>query len=164
MIWVSYKIKKCSPLFIGCYYGKQESRCTKDEIAIEMENLSEEIQENLNEGEVLVFMDGNGKIGLLGEEKSRNGKMLEEVVTSHNLSFLNKNKKCIGKVTRQNTMNANEVSAIDFVVATQNVETKLISMLIDEKGIYKVKGKKETDHNTIVSLFKVPQAQRQKTI
>ena len=22
MIWVSYKIKKCSPLFIGCYYGK----------------------------------------------------------------------------------------------------------------------------------------------
>ena len=70
MVWVSYKVKKCSPLFIGCYYGKQETRCTKEEITIEMGNLSEEIQENLNEGEILIFMDGNGKIGLLGEEKS----------------------------------------------------------------------------------------------
>ena len=50
MIWVSYKTKKCSPLFIGCYYGKQETRCSKEEITTEMESLSEEIQENMNEG------------------------------------------------------------------------------------------------------------------
>ena len=36
--------------------------------------------------------------------------------------------------------------------------------MIDEKGVYKIRGKKETDHNTIVSLFQVPQRQRQKTV
>ena len=164
IIWVSYKVRKCPPVFVGCYYGKQETRCTKEEITIEMGNLSEEIQENLNEGEVIIFMDGNGKIGLLGEEKSRNGKMLEEVFTAHNLTLLNKNQKCVGKITRQNTNNASEVSAIDFVVATQNVEQKLISMLIDEEGIFKIKGKKETDHNTIVSQFQVPTRQNQKIV
>ena len=164
MIWVSYKLKKRPPLFIGCYYGKQETRCSKEEITVEMGNLSEEIQENLNEGEVLIFMDGNGKIGLLGEEKSRNGKLLEEVVTTHNLAFLNKNQKCVGQITRQNTKNTNEVSAIDFVVSTKNVEEKLISLLIDEEGIYKIKGKKETDHNTIISHFQVPTRQKEKAI
>ena len=69
--------------------------------------------------------------------------MLEEVFTAHNLTLLNKNQKCVGKITRQNTNNASEVSAIDFVVATQNVEQKLISMLIDEEGIFKIKGKKK---------------------
>ena len=116
MIWVSYRQKKSKPIFIGCYYGKQESRCSKDEINVEMEKLSEEIQEYRNEGEVIVCMDGNGKIGLLGEEKSRNGKLIEEVVATNEMTFLNKSEKCIGKITRANSNNANEVSAIDFVI------------------------------------------------
>ena len=52
---------------------------------------------------------------------------------------------------------------IDFVVSTKNVEQKLLSMLIDEEGIYKVKGKTETDHNTIIAQFQVPTRQKQKT-
>ena len=160
MIWVSYKKKKCPPLFIGCYYGKQESRCSKDEITVEMTHLAEEIQENSAEGEILIFMDGNGKIGILGEEKTRNGKLIEEVIESHGMNFLNKNQKCIGKVTRENTSNAQERSAIDFVVSTQNVEKRLVSMLIDEQGIYKVKGKKESDHNTIITEFQIPSKEK----
>merc|ERR1712228_531851 len=32
MIWLSIRRTNNSPLFIGCYYGKQESRCKKEEI------------------------------------------------------------------------------------------------------------------------------------
>ena len=101
-------------------------------------------------------MDGNAKIGILGEEKSRNGKLLEEVMMCHRLQFLNRNDKCRGKITRQNTKNENERSAIDFVVASNEIEKNLISMIIDEQGMYKIKGKRETDHNTITTSFHVP--------
>ena len=41
--------------------------------------LSEEIAEIKNGGEMLLCMDANAKIGLMGETKSRNGKLIEEV-------------------------------------------------------------------------------------
>ena len=73
LIWVSVR-KKCQrPIFIGVYYGKQESRNNRNEMILEMDKLNDEIQDKKNEGEVMLFMDGNGKIGLLGEETSRNG-------------------------------------------------------------------------------------------
>ena len=58
---------------IGTYYGKQESRTSKEEIDREMMQLQEEIKEMLNEGEIILAMDANSKIGILGEETSRNG-------------------------------------------------------------------------------------------
>ena len=63
------------------------------------------------------------------------------------LSILNKSEKCKGKITRQNTKNANEYSAIDFVVASNEAEKWIESVLIDEEGLMKIKGKNETDHN-----------------
>ena len=164
LIWVSYKRKKCAPLFIGCYYGKQESRCSKEEINIEMGKLAEEIEEFKKDGEVLIFMDGNAKIGLLGEEKSRNGKLLEEVMTGQNLNFLNRNNKCSGKITRQNTKNKEEISAIDFAVASSEIEKNLITMEIDEEGMHKIKGKRETDHNTIIAVFRMPKNSKPKVV
>merc|ERR1739838_1196491 len=85
IIWISIRRKNQHPVFVGCYYGKQESRCSKEEITEEMLSLSEEIEEFKTEGEVILFMDGNGKMGLLGEEKSRNGKMLEQIFETHDL-------------------------------------------------------------------------------
>jgi len=38
-----------------------------------MGKLSEEIEE-FKKGEIVIFMDGNAKIGILGEEESQNGK------------------------------------------------------------------------------------------
>ena len=164
IIWVSYKREKHQPIFIGCYYGKQESRCSKEQIMNEMDRLAEEIQEYKNEGEILIFMDGNGKIGLLGEEKSRNGKLLENTIMANELTFLNKSKKCVGKITRVNSKNSNEKSAIDFVVASDHIEKTLTHMLIDEDGLYRIKGKKETDHNTIIATFQFTASTRQKKV
>ena len=155
IMWISIRRKNNNPLIIGCYYGRQETRCTKDEISNEMKLLSEEIEEYKKEGEVVIFMDGNGKIGLIGEEKSRNGKMLEEVFEQHNLLVMNRSPKCNGKVTRQNTKNKEEKSAIDFVVAEELFERRMETMKIDENGLLKMKGDKETDHNTIILTLRM---------
>ena len=142
--------KERQPFFLGCYYGKHESRCKRDEIDEEMRLLSEEMEEYKNAGNIMVFMDGNGKVGILGEQKSRNGLLLEEVFDSHELKLLNKSDKCFGKVTRQNTKNDTEKSAIDFVVTDIETEKWVSSMKIDEDGLLKVSGKNDTDPNTIV--------------
>ena len=70
IIWISIRRKNKPPFFVGCYYGKQESRVSKEEIDDEMRLLSEEIEEFRKEGNIIIFMDGNGKLGLLGEQKS----------------------------------------------------------------------------------------------
>ena len=48
--------------FIGVYYGLQES-CNREKIQEEMVYLSEEIAEIKKEGEILLCMDANAKIG-----------------------------------------------------------------------------------------------------
>ena len=150
MIWASIRRKNDRPLFVGCYYGRQETRCSKEEINEEMNLLSEEIEEFQKEGDTIIFMDGNGKIGLLGEEKSRNGKMLEQVFLEYNLAVMNRDPRCKGKITRACTTNNDEKSAIDFVVAEESIASILKSMVIDEKGTLKLSGQKHSDHNTII--------------
>ena len=56
-----------------------------------------------NEGEMILAMDGNAKLGLLGETKSRNGRQLEKVFKETRLNLINGTDKCKGKITRQNT-------------------------------------------------------------
>ena len=47
---------------------------------------------------------------------------------------------------RKNTKKENEISAIDFVVVNQETAALVTEMLIDEDGMYKIKGRNETDH------------------
>ena len=77
ILWISVNRGRSKPLFIGVYYGRQECRVNKEEIEQEMEHLKEEILEIRSEGEIILMMDGNGKVGLLGKKTSRNGKLLE---------------------------------------------------------------------------------------
>ena len=67
-------------------------------------------------------MDGNAKLGIHCETPSRNGKLLGKVFENTGLTLLNTNKKCEGKITRRNTNNSSEFSAIDFIVASETVE------------------------------------------
>ena len=93
------------PLFVGCYYGKQERRTNNEEIEQEMQFLKEEITEMMKEGEIIIIMDANAKIGILGEEISRNGGKLLKLIDEMNLTVMNTNEKCEGKITRKNTTN-----------------------------------------------------------
>ena len=149
VMWLSVFRNNDCPLLIGVYYGKQESRTTNDEIDREMTLLEEEITEMQSDGEILLAMDGNARIGLLGEPISRNGKCLLNVFEKLNLHVMNNTEKCMGKVTRVNTKNDTEISAIDFVVVSEGAKSWVKSMVIDEDGLFKVKGRNPSDHNTI---------------
>ena len=156
IIWVSIRRKSMPPLFVGSYYGRQETT-SKNEIEQEMHLLSEEIEERQNEGEVLLVMDGNAKIGLLNEEISRNGNLLKQVFAQTGLIVMNNTSKCEGRITRKKNNNENEYSAIDFILASDSVEKWIEKALIDEDGLFKIKGKKESDHNTICIHLTIPE-------
>ena len=148
-MWISVYRKNCRPLLVGVYYGRQETRTSKIEIQHEMLLLQEEITEMSNEGEILLAMDGNAKIGLLGEDISRNGRLLLETFKQTGLVVMNGTEKCQGQVTRIKTKNGKEKSAIDFVLANEQVAKWLNEIKTDEDGMIRVKGKNETDHNTV---------------
>ena len=74
---------------LGTYYGKQECRTSKEEIEKEMTILQEEIIEMSHEGEIIIAMDGNAKIGILDEEVSRNGKLLLKAMEDTDLEIMN---------------------------------------------------------------------------
>ena len=161
-MWISVRRSTCPPLFIGTYYGKQETRTSIKEIEREMQLLKEELIETQNEGEMLLIMDGNAKIGLLQEPISRNGRYLLQVIDDTNLQIMNKSNKCFGKITRMNTKNKNEFSAIDFVITTKNTEPSIKNITIDEDGLYKIKGKNETDHNSILVKININKIDKHK--
>ena len=150
LIWISIKRKNTKPLFIGVYYGKQESRNNRNEMLKEMDDLGSEIQEKTTEGDLILFMDGNGKIGLLGENVSRNGNFLISLFDECELEIMNKSEKCVGKITRVNRANVSEVSAIDFVLSTPQAEKLIRSLTIDESCDYVLKGGAMSDHNSII--------------
>ena len=164
LMWVSIRRKQQAPIFVGSYYGKQESRTSKEEIEREMTSLHEEILEMKSEGEIFLAMDGNAKLGILGELPSRNGKLLQQVFTSSGLTLMNTNSKCEGRVTRKNTSNNQEFSAIDFIVVSENVEKWINKIKIDEDGLTTIKGKKETDHNTIITNLSIGYIDRSKVV
>ena len=95
ILWVSVARPHEKPLFIGVYYGLQES-CNREKIQKEMVYLSEEIAEIKKEGEILLCMDANAKIGLMQEAKSRNGKLIEGVFQEQDIFVMNKTDKCRG--------------------------------------------------------------------
>ena len=99
LMWVSVIRKGQKPIFIGVYYGKQESRNNRNEMLLEMDKLSDEIQEKQNEDEVMVFMVGNGKIGILGEDISRNGRLHLDLFNENDVEVMNNSDKCEGAIT-----------------------------------------------------------------
>ena len=61
---------------------------------------------------------------------------------------------------RQNSKNKEEVSAIDFVVAEKSVEDRIDAMKIDEDGLLRLKGHKDTDHNTITITMNIEKCRK----
>ena len=114
-----------------------------------------------NRGEVVLCMDANAKIGLMGEPVSRNGKMIQKVFQENKIQVMNAGEKCKGKITRQNRKNEKEKSAIDFVAASYQASNWISTMVIDEMGEYRMRGVNDSDHNTIVIDITVPKAIKQ---
>ena len=162
LIWVSVALPNEKPLYVGVYYGLQES-VNIGKMQEELDLLASEIMEIQNEGEMILCMDGNAKIGLMGEEPSRNGKMMKEVFNKCGIVIMNESEICEGVVTRQHRSRLEEKSAIDFIIATYGASRKILKMHIDEEGHYRMKNKTESDHNTIlvdICLDRAPKNQQ----
>ena len=150
IVWASMHRSQRRPVHIGVYYGKQEG-ISQEEIKEEMDKLTEEILEMKAAGEIILCMDGNAKIGLLGENTSRNGKLIKEVFEECQLEVMNAKDICVGVVTRQNRKKESEKSAIDFIVATYEASQWFKSMTIDELGEFRLRNKNDSDHNTVIA-------------
>ena len=164
-MWVSVRRKNHNPLNIGVYYGKQETRVTKEQIEKEFGELTEEILEMKLCGDVIICMDANAKIGILGEPVSRNGQYLLNMIEETSLNIINSSDICTGKVTRINRKKPTERSAIDYVLllACSESESLIETMLIDEEGSFLMKNDKaESDHNSILISLNLNNIDHQK--
>ena len=151
LIWVSVRRKNQCPLYVGVYYGKQESRVRKEEAEREFGELTEEVLELKQCGDVIIVMDANAKVGILGESVSRNGKYLLNMINEVPLENMNLSEKCEGCITRVNRKNPSERSAIDFILACQEAEKLFEKIEIDEEGKYLMRSEKAaSDHNSII--------------
>ena len=131
------------------YYGKQETRTAKEEVINEVIDIASQIKKIQEKSDnILLVGDFNAK---LFDGRSRNGRIMDkELIQPLNLTILNRSEKCIGKWTRKNTSNDTERSEIDYAITTENMWHSVRKMVIDEEEEFKLKGKKPSDHNTMI--------------
>ncbi len=80
---------------------------------------------------------------------SRNGEMLKELLEDTDSIAINM-RKDVCQWTREHRRNASEKSVIDYVIVTQKSQQNIKATRIDVEGTHRLKGKEETDHNTIL--------------
>ena len=103
--------------------------------------------------------DYNAKLELsiqrnnIKQKESRNGRMLRETVEDTETIAVNINPKDCER-TRENRNNSSEKSVIDYIVTTRDVANNIEHLKVDIEGTYRIKGKKESDHNTILITVK----------
>ena len=147
-MWIQYKQKKNKDLYLGLYYGKQESRTPKETIEDELNQIGRDIMNiKQNDGEVLLMGDFNIK---LIDERSRDSDALRQLVDDLNMVIINETEKCEGQWTRVNTKRQSERSVIDYIITTQDMYNEVLEMKVDEDECYKLSGKNPSDHNTII--------------
>ena len=170
LLWVEIKTGK-NKTFIGTYYGQQEG--TPNQTQEEMDKMRCQIHRLQQEGEIIILGDFNAKIqikkGNEKQETSRNGRILEDLLTNTNMSPVSVTKG-LGMWTRVNRNKTAERSVIDYVIMTEKIAEETHSIQIDEEGTLRLKstGKrgKETDHNTITLTTKmtIPKVTEKKTL
>ena len=105
-MWIQYKQKKNKDLYLGLYYGKQESRTPNETIEDELNQIGRDIMNiKQNNGEVLLMEDFNIK---LIDERSRDSDTLRQLLDDLNMVIINETAKCEGRWTRVNTKRKSE--------------------------------------------------------
>ena len=137
---------------IGIFYGPQE-KSSKEEAERQYAQLTSQISKLKAEGEIILMGDFNAKVTVqknqINQKETRNGTFLNTMTedTDTKITSLNANH---GTWTRVNRKNTTERSIIDYVIMTEGVANNTKSITIDEIGTHRLKGKEESDHNTIV--------------
>ena len=138
---------------------KQQSACSRDEIALQFEEIRKQFRDAIksNEGMIMIF-DANVHVGkevIKGcmENQDCSGKVLMKMIKDENLVLLNALDLCDGVITRVDPRDG-KGTTIDLAVCNQVLAAKIIEMKIDEEEIYRPTNYatviKKTDHNTIM--------------
>ena len=123
--------------------------------------LDEEIQSAIDaECEILIEMDFNAKImnenKMLGNNLSRNGRYLFDLIKRNGLFVANSSSKCQGIITRERkTINGIERSIIDYIIVSDGLKFLLKQMTVDESRhkVLTKYGSKKGNNNIKVSDF-----------
>ena len=155
-IWIKIE---CRPknIAIGAFYGPQENAKIGDVKGI-YTTLSNQITRKATNSEVIIAGDFNAKLTInknnCKQQESRNGKLLKEMIENNNLITASLNSSS-GNWTRVNRKKTDEKSMIDYILTTPGIAKSIQTLIIDEEGHLRVKGKHETDHNTILMSIKI---------
>ncbi len=157
-IWIEIKTRP-KPLYIGTFYGPQEGN-KKEDTEMIYTALETQINQLKQKGEVIIAGDFNAKLEhkqeTVTQEESRNGKILQQMMTNQQLTALNL-KADHGMWTRINRKNIQEKSIIDYIIATEGIKKDITAIIVDEEGSLRIQGKNESDHNTITATIKINQ-------
>ena len=158
---------ECRPrnIAVGVFYGPQENE--KVEKVKEIFNaLSHQIHQIQDECDIVLAGDFNAKLKISKETceqaESRNGKILQEMITENNLTPATINADH-GIWTRANRKIKNEKSVIDYIMVSPRIMSGINTVIVDEEGHLGIKGKNETDHNTLLMTMKTTTQENQST-
>ncbi len=152
IVWIEVTISNVNKLYIGTYYGKQEKAPT-EEVENEMSELCSQIEFLKAKGQILLTGDFNAKLLIqkqnILQTESRNGRILKQVIDFTKIEPVSL--RADNTWTRVNRNKTDEKSVIDYVFTSQELAEKIKHIHIDEEGTHRIKGKKESDHNTIIT-------------
>ena len=144
-------------LAIGVFYGPQENDCAAKVKEI-YAALNNQLTHKAENNEIILAGDFNAKIAIstknCKQRESRNGKLLQKIITDNNMTVANL-KADAGIWTRVNRKKSEEKSVIDYILASPYIAKGIQTLIVDEEGHLRVKGKNETDHNTITMTIKI---------
>ena len=156
ILWIKIKTRPKN-IAVGVFYGPQENQ-TVEKVEQIYENLENQIAQKRNQMEILIGGDFNAKLdiehGEQRQQSSRNGKILKKLLENNEMHPMNIDCQH-GLWTRVNRSKTDEKSVIDYIIATDYIKRNTNSIIVDEEGIIRPKGKNETDHNTIVMKMKI---------
>ena len=149
--WVEYNSGK-NKVYIGVYYGPQE-KVSDEETERQFSQLTSQINKLRKLGEVILVGDFNAKLEInndvVQQKISRNGKCMQRMLDETGLQTKSL-EATIGHWTRVKRKDTSECSVIDYVLMTEKTAQSTKYLEIDESGAYRLKGKAESDHNTIL--------------
>ena len=154
--WIKIECRPKS-IAIGAFYGPQEHAKSWKCQGI-YTTLSNQITQKAASSEVIIAGDFNAKLTInkidCNQQESRNGKLLKEMIDNNNLVAASLNSDS-GNWTRINRKKTEEKSVIHYIITTPGIAKSIQTLMIDEEGHIRVKGKHEMDHNTILMSLRI---------
>ena len=157
-LWIAINIKGKQTI-IGNVYGPQENE-KRQAVKEIYRDIRRQILKLKDRGPVILVGDFNAKLEIqVNENKiqniSPNGKIMEEEIIKGCNMYVKNQDRVRGMWTRQNRTIKDEKSIIDYILIQEKYKDLIQNMEIDEEGSIRIKGKNETDHNTITATIQV---------